>query len=240
MSGPHNYDVFERGIITRSFSVDFAEEYFASLVEWFKDEAPVPVKYDRRTNSFTCTTGTLKGQIVDIPYVEVRHTRVVPQKANGELYEYSPSPSRLWVGKMPPIFFLNANEARRCEGIFVRDIVGSECRTLFHPNFRFPLGTRGDQHICINWPGYAPWKKIFVKKNNIKALSLSQLAFQMKQILKNFIADHQKDGPIPSTWDIHKNGITTDNILLVGLVHVLDHYENPSTWMPILKLVDSP
>ena len=107
------------------------------------------------------------------------------------------------------------------------------------------------------WPGYAPWKKIFVKKNNIKALSLSQLAFQMKQILKNFIADvsdffryrdvweltldqHQKDGPIPSTWDIHKNGITTDNILLVGLVHVLDHYENPSTWMPILKLVDSP
>ena len=150
MSGLHNYDVFERGIITRSFSVDFAEEYFASLVEWFKDEAPVPVKYDRRTNSFTCTTGTLKGQIVDIPYVEVRHTRVVPQKANGELYEYSPSPSRLWVGKMPPIFFLNANEARRCEGIFVRDIVGSECRTLFHPNFRFPLGTRGDQHICIN------------------------------------------------------------------------------------------
>lgn len=96
-----------------------------------------------------------------------------------------------------------------------------------------------------------------MKKNNIKALSLSQLAFQMKQILKNFIADvsdffryrdvweltldqHQKDGPIPSTWDIHKNGITTDNILLVGLVHVLDHYENPSTWMPILKLVDSP
>ena len=81
----------------------------------------------------------------------------------------------------------------------------------------------------------------------------------MKQLLKKFIADvsecfeyldgrqltldQYQDGEEEgsnSDWDIRKKGITTDNILLVGLVHVLDHYQNPSIWMPILKLVDLP
>lgn len=243
MSRPRKYDVLEQGVIARSFSVKFAKEYFTSLAEWFEDKGILPVKYDRNKNSFTWTSGTLNGQIADIAYVESPNTRIVPQNANGELYEYSPSPSRsLWVGKKPPIFFLNTNKALRCEGIFVRDIGNSECRTLFQPDSMFPLGTRGHQYICIRWPGYEPWKNLFVEQKYIQALSLQQLAFRMKQLLKEFIADYQDDEEEGSNsdWDIRKKGITTDNILLVGLVHVLDHHKNPSIWMPILKLVDLP
>jgi len=130
--------------------------------------------------------------------------------------------------------------------IFLRQddgTIGMSLSDVVHGNFRrltdsvqpVNVGGRTSVHIRMNWPGYTEWKRQFQTRDetpNRNPITFEKFVRHIGRSVDKFMSGvvsevHQGD----PRWRIGYNGITRNDIILVGVVHV-----SSGSWMPILQL----
>ncbi|KAI0301642.1 hypothetical protein B0F90DRAFT_1628618 [Multifurca ochricompacta] len=120
-------------------------------------------------------------------------------------------------------------------GMSLSDVVLGNFRRLLDSVQQVNVGGRTSVHIRINWPGYHEWKRQFQTRDetpNRNPITFEKFVRHIGRSVDKFMSEavselHQGD----PRWRIGSGGITRNDIILVGAVHV-----SSGSWMPIIQL----
>ncbi|KAH9980588.1 hypothetical protein BJV74DRAFT_779394 [Russula compacta] len=151
-------------------------------------------------------------------------------------------PQRIWSPSDPqryvnvslnmPIFF--AHRDRVNLGLPLLTAAAGHCATLLGAGTTTPVGDCSTMYIRMNWPGYSEWSTQIMTKDQTPAhntIPLEKFAKRVASAVSRFMDDAQRlQGHDPNWW-IGNGGITKDQVILIGAVHV-----SQGSWQPILQL----
>jgi len=120
-------------------------------------------------------------------------------------------------------------------GMSLSDVIHGNFRRLVDSVQQVNVGGRTSVHVRINWPGYNEWKRQFQTRDetpNRNPITIEKFVRHIGRSIDKFMSGavsemHQGD----PWWRIGPNGITRNDIILVGVVHV-----SSGSWMPIIQL----
>ncbi|KAI9441285.1 hypothetical protein H4582DRAFT_2073489 [Lactarius indigo] len=120
-------------------------------------------------------------------------------------------------------------------GMSLSDVVLGNFRRLVDSVQQVNVGGRTSVHIRINWPGYHEWKRQFQTRDetpNRNPITFEKFVRHIGRSVDKFMSEavsevHQGE----PRWRIGFNGITRNDVILVGVVHV-----SSGSWMPIIQL----
>ncbi|KAN0132265.1 hypothetical protein V8E53_010031 [Lactarius tabidus] len=151
-------------------------------------------------------------------------------------------PQRLWVPPpqheflCPPIFFFQRGRL----GFPLNQAAGGNLMYLDGASRPAPLGANCGNHaqIRLNWRGYTPWDAQIMIRTQARAgpeiapleRFVKHVARKVHQFMTN-VAMAQAYNSDDPRWFIGPGGITPDDVVLIGAVHV-----SRGSWMPILQL----
>ncbi|KAH9973793.1 hypothetical protein BGW80DRAFT_1171436 [Lactifluus volemus] len=127
--------------------------------------------------------------------------------------------------------------------IFLRQddgTIGMSLSDVLHGNFRrlvdsvqqMDVGGRTSVHVRINWPGYSEWKRQFQTRDETPSrnpITFEKFVRHIGRSVDKFMSVEVHQGD--PRWRIGLNGITRNDITLIGAVHV-----SSGSWMPIIQL----
>lgn len=136
----------------------------------------------------------------------------------------------------PPIFFVHRNGGL---GLPLNQAAGGDCMSLRGASQPAPLGETCGTHaqIRINWHGYLPWDEQILIRTQTQRREIIQLEKFVKHVakkVKKFMVEGRQPKPYDhgqQRWFIGDGGITPDDVVLIGVIHV-----SQGSWMPILQL----
>ncbi|KAH9171209.1 hypothetical protein EDB89DRAFT_1973608 [Lactarius sanguifluus] len=145
------------------------------------------------------------------------------------------APQNLQDFLRPPIFFVHKNGGL---GLLLNQAAGGYCMPLQGASQPAPLGTTCGSHaqIRINWRGYPPYDdQISIQIQGQRIIRLEKFVMRVARKVRKFMT-YMTEGFLPYNsgerhWFIGVDGITPDDVVLIGVVHV-----SQSSWMPILQL----
>lgn len=152
-------------------------------------------------------------------------------------------PQQRWVPRnlqyeslRPPIFFVQRNGEL---GLRLDQAAGGNCMSLQGASQPAPLGEASSTHaqIRINWRGYSSWDAQIMIRTQTQEQEIMPLERFVRHVAKkvqNFMreaAGRQPNNNDEPRWYIRPGGITPDDVVLIGVVHV-----SQGSWMPILQL----
>ncbi|KAH9989656.1 hypothetical protein BJV77DRAFT_948186 [Russula vinacea] len=120
-------------------------------------------------------------------------------------------------------------------GMSLSDVIHGNFRRLIDSVQQVNVGGRTSVHVRINWPGYNEWKRQFQTRDetpNRNPITFEKFVRHIGRSIDKFMSVsvselHQGD----PRWRIGHNGITRNDIILAGVVHV-----SSGSWMPIIQL----
>ncbi|KAF8483268.1 hypothetical protein DFH94DRAFT_302686 [Russula ochroleuca] len=120
-------------------------------------------------------------------------------------------------------------------GMSLSDVIHGNFRRLVDSVQQVNVGGRTSVHVRINWPGYNEWKRQFQTRDetpNRNPITFEKFVRHIGRSIDKFMSGavselHQGD----PRWRIGHNGITRNDIILAGVVHV-----SSGSWMPIIQL----
>ncbi|KAN0116194.1 hypothetical protein V8E52_006251 [Russula decolorans] len=120
-------------------------------------------------------------------------------------------------------------------GMSLSDVLHGNFRRLLDSVQQVNVGGRTSVHVRINWPGYNEWKRQFQTRDetpNRNPITIEKFVRHIGRSIDKYMSGavselHQGD----PRWRIGPSGITRNDIILVGVVHV-----SSGSWMPIIQL----
>ncbi|KAF8494389.1 hypothetical protein F5888DRAFT_655635 [Russula emetica] len=97
-----------------------------------------------------------------------------------------------------------------------------------------PIGHGSTTYIRITWPGYSEWTTQIMTRDQTPAhntISLGKFAKRLASAVGRFIEEAHRFPCQEPNWRIGGGGITKEQVILIGAVHVTQ-----GSWQPILQL----
>jgi len=154
-------------------------------------------------------------------------------------------PQRIWSPAQPtegqrysnvslnmPIFFVHND--RVSLGLPLIKAVTGSCATLLGAGTPAPIGDISTTYIRINWPGYNEWSSQIMTKDQTsahKTIPLEKFAKRIAGAVSRFLDEAAGLHGQEPNWRIGNGGITKEQVMLIGAVHV-----SQGSWQPILQL----
>ncbi|KAH9995619.1 hypothetical protein BJV77DRAFT_230985 [Russula vinacea] len=161
---------------------------------------------------------------------------VVPQQFWSPQGQGQGDPSRRRYADQPqvnmPVFFVNASGSL---GVPVVNAAAGDMK-LHGVNLPSQLADKAAIAIRISWPGYPlPEHQVQLRDQTARnPIPLETFVKIVGSRVKQFLLDCERvpvQGP-PSNWIVGHGNITSDEVMLIGLVQV-----SAFSWMPILQLM---
>ncbi|KAI0044771.1 hypothetical protein FA95DRAFT_1608292 [Auriscalpium vulgare] len=157
---------------------------------------------------------------------------VIPQRL---WYPHSVTDQRQYVAQARlelPVFFVHANGAL---GLTLANAAAGNFHTLRGSQAAAPIGGKSSTHLRIAWPGYKDYKRQFQTRDETferKPITLEKFVRHVARSVDAFLQHCEVDVAVEAPrWRIGENGITRNDIYVMGAVHV-----SAGSWMPILQL----
>ncbi|KAH9955296.1 hypothetical protein BC827DRAFT_1141698 [Russula dissimulans] len=131
-----------------------------------------------------------------------------------------------------PIFFAQTDRVNI--GLPLVQAVAGDCKTLLNAGAAAPVGDCSTTYIRINWPGYPEWTtQIMIKDQTSEhnTISLEKFARRLASVVSRFMNEAQKTHCREPNWLVGIGGITVEQVILIGAIHV-----SQGSWQPILQL----
>jgi len=131
-----------------------------------------------------------------------------------------------------PIFFVHND--RMTLGLQLVSAAAGHCVGLMNGRATAPVGACHTTSIRIKWPGYSEWTTQIMTRDQTSAhrtIPLEKLAKRLARAVckfLEFVASQQCQYP---DWQVGGGGITSNDIILIGFIHVTQ-----GSWQPILQL----
>ncbi|THH13455.1 hypothetical protein EW146_g6768 [Bondarzewia mesenterica] len=221
------------GYISRTFQPQWADNHFSTLLKTALSH--YRVYYDTGMRCFFLRRDALRPgsapMILDYS-ADTSIGSLVPQSL---WTPHSLTDRRQYVEQAklePPTFFVHTNGVI---GVRLVDAAAGNCHTLKELGTPARLGNKSSVHLRMNWPGYNvyDWKRQFQAKDETSAHSPITLERYCECVL-TYVLWRQlasQQGTAYPQWRIGANGITRNDILIIGVVHV-----SAGSFMPILQL----
>ncbi|KAI9432259.1 hypothetical protein H4582DRAFT_2083754 [Lactarius indigo] len=132
-----------------------------------------------------------------------------------------------------PIFFVHNDR----ENLGLRIVTAAErdCMTLLDVGKPAPVGDASSTFIRINWPGYpGGWSSQIMVRDPTPAhntITVEKFAKRIASTVCRFLDVPSRIHGDEASWRIGPGGITKDQVILLGVVHV-----SFGSWQPILQL----
>jgi len=97
-----------------------------------------------------------------------------------------------------------------------------------------PIGHGSTTYIRITWPGYSEWTTQIMTRDQTPAhntITLGKLAKRLASAVGRFMEEAHRLPCQEPNWRIGGGGITKEQVILIGAVHVTQ-----GSWQPILQL----
>ncbi|KZV62479.1 hypothetical protein PENSPDRAFT_247579 [Peniophora sp. CONT] len=159
---------------------------------------------------------------------EVNRGAVVPQKLFIPAGEDNRVRHAINAQLQLPIFFVHADGR---VGITVPEAVAGHSTNLVGAHQFASLGGRSTTHFCLNWPGYAEYKKqVEIQDAHHRQITVSRLTRRIGSFIDSFIQTNCNVYNA-SQWRVGNGAIIRDHIMIIGLIQV-----SAGTWQPIIQL----
>jgi len=131
-----------------------------------------------------------------------------------------------------PIFFVQSDRVNL--GLPLLKVAVGNCGMLQGASAAAPVGDCTTTYIRINWLGYTEWTtQIMIKDQTSEhnTISLEKFAKRVGSAVSRFMNEAQEIQGQDANWRVGAGGITKEQVILIGAVHV-----SQGSWQPILQL----
>jgi len=230
-------DLYVDGNIAQMFSPEDATRYFArffgidvrSLRPTASQEPPHPFVITTSATQNACPCLVVNDRPLD--YAISQAGTIVPQRmwspANPADAQHFPN-----ISLNMPIFFLH--DDRVTLGLPLLKALKGVRALLQGADDTAPVGSCSTMYIRINWPGYGDWNSQIMTKDQTMARNTVTLEKFVKRVagaVGRFLDDAERVQGQDSNWRVGTGGITREDVILIGVVHV-----SQGSWQPILQL----
>ncbi|KAH9955293.1 hypothetical protein BC827DRAFT_1271823 [Russula dissimulans] len=233
--------LYTHGTIARTLGARDAALYFTRLLR-VDERALQPLFHHEWPEAFFTNSPTVPSAYPSVytpsnrpawllDYVVRNYGTVVPQRiwspgtaADAQRYNN--------VALNMPIFFVHND--RMTLGLQLVSAAAGHCVGLMNGRATAPVGTCHTTSIRIKWPGYSEWTTQIMTRDQTSAhrtIPLEKLAKRLARAVckfLEFVARQQCQYP---DWQVGGGGITSNDIILIGFIHVTQ-----GSWQPILQL----
>jgi len=233
-------DLFVDGNIAQTFSPEGAVRFFTrllgvdarSLRPTISQESPHAFFITSFAMQSACPSFAVNGRPLD--YVISQAGTVVPQRMwSSRVYVDSQHNTNTSLNM--PVYFVHNDRATI--GLPLLKAVEGSRATLLGAGDAAPIGNVSSMCIRINWPGYGDWRSQVMTKDQTSAHNTitvekfaKRVAATVCRFLDQLVEAERLEGQDPN-WRIGAGGITKEQVILIGVVHV-----SQGSWQPILQL----
>ncbi|KAI0277836.1 hypothetical protein BGY98DRAFT_1186968 [Russula aff. rugulosa BPL654] len=131
-----------------------------------------------------------------------------------------------------PIFFIQRD--RTTLGLPLNQAATGNCSAILNAHQTAPVGDCHTTFIRIMWPGYNEWSTQIMMRDQTPAhntIPIESLAARVARAVCRLLQNSSGHQCMSPNWTVGRGGITADDIILVGLIQVIQ-----GSWQPILQL----
>ncbi|KAI9511236.1 hypothetical protein F5148DRAFT_1281043 [Russula earlei] len=233
--------LYTHGNIARAFGAQDAAEYFTRLLRIDEHFCHLSFAHNGPETFF-----------VTWPTVPSAHPSVLIANRPAWLLDYlvrnygTVVPQGIWSPANPadaqrynnvplnmPIFFVHND--RRSLGLPVTSANAGNCMGLLNAHATAPVGECHTTYIRIKWPGYPEWSTQIMTRDQTslhRTITLEKLAKRVASAVCKFVESYAHLQCQFPDWRVGgPGGIRSDDIILIGFIHV-----SQGSWQPILQI----
>ncbi|KAI0291575.1 hypothetical protein BC826DRAFT_476650 [Russula brevipes] len=232
--------LYTHGYIARTLGAQDAVQYFARLLR--VDERSLQPFFSQGYPGTFFITSPIA--VSSRPWLHIGNRPAWPLDHSVRNYG-TVVPQRIWSPGTPsdaqrynnvplnmPVFFVL--DDRSTLGLRLVSAAAGDCNGLLNARGAAPVGGCHTTSIRIKWPGYGEWSTQIMTRDQTSAhntITLETLAKRIARAVCKFLEVAAGQHCHYQDWRVGSGGITSNDIVLIGFIHV-----SQGSWQPILQL----